>query len=121
MKKQVGFSLIEMLAALSVLAIAGVALMSALTTNVRTVDLMQDRVLAMMAAQNIMAEILIDHAGKARRTRSGRYKIAGRDYDWRVEYYRMSDLKLYEANLTLRDQDTNQEYARLVSFVRSAQ
>ena len=52
-QRQDGFSLIEMLAALAILALAGIVLMNALSTSARSATLAREMTLAQIAAQNL--------------------------------------------------------------------
>lgn len=117
MTREAGFSLIEMLAALAVLAIAGVALMNALTTSVRAATLAEDAALAGLAAENILSEQLAMARGQAPGDRSGPYQIAGRRYDWRLETGPAGDPGLSQVTLVV-ETETGREAARLVTFVR---
>ncbi len=83
MRADAGFSLVEMLAALVVLAIAGLALVQALTQSARAATLAEDRALAALAAENVMAEWRLERTGSPRDA-SGQYVFAGRDYAWRI-------------------------------------
>lgn len=83
MRTDSGFSLVEMLAALVVLAIAGLALVQALTQSARAASLAEDRALAALAAENVLAGWRLERAGTPRAA-SGRYAFAGRDYEWRI-------------------------------------
>lgn len=80
-----GFSLIEVLVALAVLAVAGVALSNAMTTSVRATALSQDIALANLAADNVLALQLAGDGGQALRERGGSYELAGVTYEWRLE------------------------------------
>lgn len=52
-----GFSLIEALVALVVLAVAGIALVGATETHVRRIAMLEDRAAAQWVAENHMAEL----------------------------------------------------------------
>ena len=74
---QAGFSLIEMLAALTILALAGVALMNALTTSARSATLAREMTLAQIAAQNLLSEQILDTDPGQMRERTGEYALGG--------------------------------------------
>lgn len=113
---QAGFSLVEMLAALAVLAVAGLALMNAMTTGVRAAGLAQESALAGLAADNVLALQIAGEGGQALRSRTGRYELAGVAYDWRLSVDAAPGAELDQVTLVLeRD---NREAARRVTFVR---
>jgi general secretion pathway protein I len=117
MTREAGFSLIEMLAALAVLAIAGVALMNALTTGVRAAAMAEDAALAGLAAENVLAAELAQARGRAPGDRAGPYEIAGRRYDWRIETDPAGDPGLLQVTVVVETEDGRQA-ARRVTFVR---
>ncbi|AZU03316.1 type II secretion system protein I [Glycocaulis alkaliphilus] len=100
MRADAGFSLVEMLAALVVLAIAGVALVQALTQSARAATLAEDRALAALAAENVLAEWRLERAGPPRDA-SGQYAFAGREYEWRIAVSPTPEAGLVAVNLEL--------------------
>lgn len=114
--RQDGFSLIEMLAALTVLAVAGAALTNAMTSSVRAAAIARDVSLAGVAADNLMALNIAGDGGQALRDRSGAYELAGLTYDWRLELEDTSDPGL--SRVTLVVERDGREAARRTTFVR---
>lgn len=115
---QAGFSLVEMLAALAVLAVAGLALMNAMTTGVRAAGLAQENALAGLAADNVLALQIAGQGGQSLRARGGRYALAGIEYDWRLSIDAAPGGRLDQVTLVLEHDD--REAARRVTFVRRA-
>lgn len=112
---EAGFSLVEMLAALAILAVAGLALMNAMTTGVRAAGLAQETALAGLAADNILALQIAGEGGQLR-ARSGAYELAGVSYDWRLSIDAAPGASLDQVTLVLERED--REAARRVTFVR---
>ena len=111
-----GFSLIEMLAALAVLAIAGVALMNALTTSARSASLARDIALAGLAADTLLSRELAESGGAPSVARSGEYEMGGVDFDWRLDLSPTGSPGLGRVEMIVeRD---GREQARLITFVR---
>jgi len=115
-RSDAGFSLVEMLAALAVLAVAGLALMNAMTTGLRAAGLAQDTALAGLAADNILALQIAGEGGQALRGRTGTYELAGAAYDWRLTVEAAPGGSLDQVTLVLERDD--KEAARRVTFVR---
>ena len=113
---EAGFSLVEMLAALAILAVAGLALMNAMTTGVRAAGLAQETALAGLAADNILALQMAGEGGPSLRARSGVYELAGVRYDWRLSIDAAPGASLDQVTLVLERED--REAARRVTFVR---
>jgi general secretion pathway protein I len=115
-RRDSGFSLVEMLAALAVLSIAGLALLNAMTTGVRAASLAQESALAGLAADNILALQIAGEGGQGLRARTGTYDLAGVQYAWRLSLDRAPGGGLDQVTLVLERDD--REAARRVTWVR---
>lgn len=111
-----GFSLIEMMAALTVVAIAGLALMSLTQTTTRNASAVERRALAALAAENLLnTEWLREGAPEAR---SGRYELGGVTYDWRTRVVATGEAGFVRIHLDLSESDQGQVLATLDTFRR---
>jgi general secretion pathway protein I len=116
---QAGFSLIEMMAALSVVAIAGLALLNMVQATTRNTGHVQERALAMVAAENLLnTEIL---RGEDPQRRSGRYALGGAAYDWRLRVEPAGDADLLRLRLEVRLEDEPALLAEIETFRRRRQ
>ncbi|WP_417487431.1 type II secretion system minor pseudopilin GspI [Maricaulis sp.] len=111
-----GFSLIEMMAALAVIAIAGLALMSLTQTTTRNASAVERRALAALAAENLLnTEWLREGMPEAR---SGRYELGGIAYDWRTRVAETGEAGFVRIHLELSESDQEQVLASLDTFRR---
>ncbi len=78
-----GFTLIEVLAALSIFAIAAVGLIHVSSENTRGVRAIEDRMLATIVADNEMTLTLVQRMPLENGVSTGRTVLAGRDWEWR--------------------------------------
>lgn len=117
---QAGFSLIEMLAALTILALAGVALMNALTTSTRSAALAQEMTLAQIAAQNLISEQILDTDPGQMRERSGEYALGGRNFVWTLEIEATGQPDLVRLRLVVSDPETEAVYQALETLRRTS-
>ena len=116
---EAGFSLVEMLAALAVLAIAGLALMNAVTQSGRAAGLARESALARTAAENLMNQALLDAtAQRGIAEADGAYELAGRVYAWRIETFETSDPQLRRVVLGVWDEDAERLLAERITFRR---
>lgn len=113
---QSGFSLIEMMAALAVLALAGIAVMQLLQTTTQNTAALEERSLAMLAAENILNEQLLIAADRG--NRSGSYALAGVEYDWRLAINRTTDTALLQYVVTIHPDSQDRTLARIETFRR---
>ena len=112
-----GFSLVEVLAALSILAVAGVALTNAMTAGIRSASMARDVSLAGMAADNILAVQIAGEDRQTLRDRDGEYELAGNTYAWTLELEATPDPFLTRVTVIIEHDD--REQARRVTFVRT--
>ncbi|WP_306016089.1 type II secretion system minor pseudopilin GspI [Oceanicaulis sp. MMSF_3324] len=104
-RRQDGFSLIEMLAALAILALAGVALMNALSTSARSATLAREMTLAQIAAQNLLSEEILNAGAGAMRDQRGEYALGGQRFDWALEVDDAGQPNLVRVRLVISDPD----------------
>lgn len=115
-----GFSLVEMLAALAVLSIAGMALMNAMTTSTRAASLTSDAALAQIAAQNVLSTLLLEaDRSQALRPADGEYALAERRFAWRLEVEPSGQPGLNRLRLVIEDAQTGRELQSLETLRRS--
>lgn len=85
MKRARGFTLIEVLVALAVVALALLALTRAATVQVRSFDGLQERTLAGWVAANTLAETRLTDAFPSTGRSEGRTRLGDRDWRWTRE------------------------------------
>jgi general secretion pathway protein I len=117
---QAGFSLIEMLAALTILALAGVALMNALTTSARSAALAREMTLAQIAAQNLLGEQILDTDPDQMRERTGEYALGGLNFSWTLEIEATGQPDLVRLRLVVSDPETESVYQALETLRRTS-
>ena len=111
-----GFTLIEMMAALAVIALGGLALMNMVQATTRNAAAVQARSLASLAAENLMNTELI-RAGTPG-FRSGEYDLAGERFDWRLQVDPTSDPRLMRLYLTVSADGETGALAEIETFRR---
>ena len=79
-----GFSLLEVLIALAVLALALFALSRSAALAIEATQHREEVLLASLVAQNVLAEIRRGSGGPAQGEREGRQRQGGREFYWRA-------------------------------------
>jgi len=115
---QSGFSLIEVMMALVVLALGGIGMLSLMQSSTRNAAVMQERTLAVMAAENLLNQALLD--SRLRGGGAGVYELAGGRYDWQLQLEPTSDRDLQRVILLVNAPGTGSELARLETFRRGS-
>jgi general secretion pathway protein I len=110
---QAGFSLLEALAALAILAVAAAALIGAAETHVGRIEALERRTLAGFVAENRLTELRL--AGAAAASVEPR-EFAGRDWSVEVSPSATDDPDLGRVDLVVRDERGGVQ-ARLTGFI----
>lgn len=118
-RRERGFSLVEVLAALAILALSGVALMNALTTSTRAAFESRQMTLAQIAAQNVLSEQLLE-VRQPLRERSGIYTLSEREFEWSLEIDNTDQPNLVLVRLIVSDPDTETVYQVLETLRRTS-
>lgn len=113
-----GCSLVEVMVALFVLALAGIAIVQLMQTSTRNTTAVQERAVAMLAAENLMNAAII-RPGRLEAD-SGRYDIGGREYDWRLRVDYTTDADLVRLTLQVIEPDNDAVLAELQTHRRRA-
>jgi general secretion pathway protein I len=96
-----GFTLLEMLVALAIFSLAGLALVRLQAVSVRTAADLDGRVLAGIVARNIAYERMTDPAPPPIGESEGEAQNAGRAYRWRQSVAPLSDNRLLAITVTV--------------------
>lgn len=115
MGSQQGFSLIEMLVALAVLAISGLALMNATHQSTRAAQILEGRSMIALASENILNAQLIEQSGHRPVSSSGEYEMSGRGYEWSLTAVPTADPGLVRLELNVV-QSGGEAAHRIVTF-----
>lgn len=102
MSSQRGFTLIEVLAALTVLALTLGGILSAAGFYGQNAVYLQDKTVAGWIANNQMVEVQLAREWPATGRSDGRVEMAGRDWFWRQTVEETPDDRLRRVNLQVR-------------------
>ncbi|MCC8998585.1 MAG: type II secretion system minor pseudopilin GspI [Candidatus Contendobacter sp.] len=117
MKPQAGFTLLEVLVALAVLAIAMGAIISAATQSINTVATLRDQTFASWVALNQVNERLLDpKPWPEEGSRTGSAELANRTWRWEARFSKTDDPDLRRLDLTVRTRENGPELSQLVAF-----
>jgi general secretion pathway protein I len=116
-KRNRGFTLVEVLVALAVIAIAFGAIMRTLAQSIDVSANLRDRALAMWVAQNRLARQQADRAWPSADTREGTDAMGGREWRWRELVANTPDADLRRIEIQIRAIQGDAVLARLVGFL----
>lgn len=125
MRSARGFTLIEVLVALAIVAIGMAAVMEALTSSANTAIYLQDKTFAEWAALNRMETVRLSGAVPATGTSSDTIDYAGRSWQWRqkVTATRIQGMVQIEVDVRPADSQAGENrgwYASVTGFMDNA-
>ncbi|WP_233520553.1 type II secretion system minor pseudopilin GspI [Flocculibacter collagenilyticus] len=98
---QRGFTLLELLVALAVFAIAGTAVMHATSGHLQGVTLMEEHTLASWVAANRMAEVHIEKKWPPQNNKKGKLTMASREWHWLQNVKKTEDDSLRQVTVVV--------------------
>jgi general secretion pathway protein I len=114
-----GFTLVEILIALAVLAIALAAVMRNISQSIDTTAALRDRAVALWIAENRLATHELKHDWPATDTTDGDTTMGGRQWRWREQVIATPDADMKRIEIEIRGADgKDPALARLVGFLR---
>lgn len=116
--QQRGFTLIEVLVALAVLAISLAAVINGISANVSNAAHLRDRTLAHWVAMNKVAEVQTGATFPDTGVTKGEALLAERAWYWSMTVAGTSDANVRRFDVEVRTrQDGDQSLARLVAYI----
>lgn len=115
-----GFTLVEVMVALAVVALALPALIMSLYQQVDGTEHLQDKSLAQIVATNKLAELrLVTRARQSllNGTDSGNTELAGRDWSWHISTRDTSMQSYFRVEIAVRPGEDNQQGPALHTLV----
>ncbi len=113
-----GFTLLEVLVALAILAIAMAAVIQAASDSARTQAILQERTIAGWIAENVIAEQQLENRWPDAGSRfSGETTMAGREWHWSVEVQATPEPDLRRLDVRVRPAGSDTTAAQLSAFL----
>ncbi|WP_159084263.1 type II secretion system minor pseudopilin GspI [Saccharobesus litoralis] len=100
-KRQSGFTLLEILVAIAILAFAGIALISSTTTHVSNQSILQQNAFAQWVASNQLAELRIKRKWPVPNNKKGEAEMAGTTYYWKQTVTKTQDVSMVMVEITV--------------------
>ena len=117
MKHQPGFTLLEVLVALAVLAIAMGAIIHAATQSINTVATLRDQTFASWVTLNQVNALLLEaKPWPEEGSRTGNVELANRTWRWEARFFKTEDPDLRRVEVTVRASETGSELDKLIAF-----
>ena len=121
MKRARGFTLIEILVAVAVLAIALSAILSGMTHYASTASRLKQKTIALWVAHNRLTELELQSAPPALGNSDGDVSMASQQWKWFVEVKATPDPRLRRVDIRVQANETEGTLATLSAFFPSGQ
>lgn len=113
-----GFTLIEILVALAVIAIAVAAVVAAVSGNVKNEAYIQDRTFAHWVAMNKVAELQTANVWPAPGTQQGESLLASQEWSWQIKISTTDDPDVLRVDVdAFADRDQKHSLASIVAYL----
>ncbi len=103
-----GFTLIEVMLAMAVFSIAGIAILGTADTNARNLGHLESKIVASWVASNQLVEVTLDNTWPPKNNKKGKVELAGQEWFWQQKVIKTTDKDLraivMEVRLTERDE-----------------
>lgn len=101
-KLEKGFTLIEVMLAMAVFSIAGIAILGTAETNARNLGYLESKILANWVASNQLVEITLDDTWPPKNNKKGKVELAGLEWFWQQKVVKTTDKDMRAIVLEVR-------------------
>jgi len=117
-KKSLGFTLIEVMLAMAVFSIAGIALLNAAVNNARNIGHLEDKMFANWVAANQLVSAHLIERWPPKNNLKGNVELAGRTWFWQQKVAKTQDKNMREIVMEIRlKEDDELAISSLTTFV----
>lgn len=119
-KRSSGFTLIEVIMAMAIVAIALVSLVEATGTYVKNTAYLKERLVASWVAQNVLNEAMLKQNSSAVGKKSGKEEMAGREWKWQIDTKKGTQEGLFFAEVKVFKDSPDNSLAVLSTYLGEA-
>lgn len=107
-KKTLGFTLIEVMLAMAVFSIAGVALLSAATNNARNISYLESKMFANWVASNQLVATHLVETWPPKNNVKGEVELGGRAWFWQQKVIKTTDKNMRQIVMEIRLKESDE-------------
>ena len=120
--KNKGFTLIEVMLAMAIFSIAGIALLSAADNNFKNLTHLEQKVLANWVASNQLVAATLDKTWPPKNNKKGTVEMAGQEWFWLRKVIKTENKDMRSVVIEIRSkEDQERAITSMVTFVSKSQ
>jgi general secretion pathway protein I len=117
-----GFTLIEVMLAMAIFSIAGIALLSAADNNFKNLTHLEQKVLANWVASNQLVAATLDKTWPPKNNKKGTVEMAGQEWFWLRKVIKTENKDMRSVVIEIRSkEDQERAITSMVTFVSKSQ
>ena len=118
---QHGFTLIEVMLAMAIFSIAGVALLSTANTNFTNMSLLEEKMLASWVASNQLVEVKLDSQWPPKNNKKGSEELSKHEWFWTQKVIKTTDDNMRAVHISVRKNEKDEKaITSLMTYVSKA-
>jgi len=118
LKRNVGFTLIEVLLAMAVFSIAGIAILGAAENNFRSLSTLEQQTFANWIASNQLVEVHVETTWPPKNNKKGQVTMVGKEWFWLQKVVKTANADMRYVTIEVRlDEDEDNPIAQLHTYV----
>lgn len=117
-KRIKGFTLLEVLLAMAIFSIAGIAILGATDTNSRNLGYLERTILASWVASNQLVEATLDDTWPPKNNKKDKIEFAGQEWFWQQQVIKTTDNNMRALTIEVRlEEKEKSALTSLTTFV----
>jgi general secretion pathway protein I len=117
-----GFTLIEVMLAMAIFSIAGIALLGVADNNIKNLTQLENKILANWVASNQLVEATLDPAWPPKNNKKGTVEMAGQEWFWLQRVIKTENKNMRSVVIEIRNkEDQKLAITSIVTFVSKSQ
>jgi general secretion pathway protein I len=113
-----GFTILEVLIAMAILAVAGAAVVRSTAEHLTAVTVLRDITFSSWVAENRLVEIQLDSQWPPKNNKKGKSVMAGVEWFWRQEVETVTDKKMRKVTVhVMANEDDKDSVYQLTTFL----
>lgn len=117
-RRSAGFTIMEVLVAMAILAVAGVAVVRSTSEHISAISTLKEVTFSSWVAENRMVELQLDNKWPPSNNKKGKTEMAGREWHWRQKVEKVNDKSMRQVTVhVFANENDEQSVYELTMFL----